>query len=212
VVPAASAPEGDAVFDRWGSMGLEHYRGIGYLSEVVDLRVRDDAFRPEVVAQVEGASLVYFSGGNPAHLVRSLKDTPFWKAVASEVEAGCAMAGSSAGIGFLGTTTIDSAAAANGLPDFVVPGIGWFPAVFGPHWDAMEGWHPGSQAMMLGAVPADCAFLGVDEDTAVTGDGMRWEVRGRGTATVRPPGADVFVVRTGESFDLALRATTSPTS
>jgi cyanophycinase-like exopeptidase len=59
--------------------------------------------------------------------------------------------------------------------------------------------------MMLAAVPEDCAFLGIDEDTAVVGDGTEWEVRGRGTATVQPPGADPFVVGTGEHFNLALR-------
>ena len=60
--------------------------------------------------------------------------------------------------------------------------------------------------MMLAAVPEDCAFLGIDEDTAVVGDGVHWEVRGRGTATVQPAGADPFVVRAGERFDLALRS------
>lgn len=205
VVPAASAPEGDAVFERWAAMGVEHYRGLGYTPEVVDLKVRDDAFRPEVVGQVDGASLIYFSGGNPAHLVRSLKETPFWGAVAAAVEGGCALAGSSAGIGFLGVTTIDSAAAAEGRKDIIVPGMAWFPGVFGPHWDAMERWRPGSHAMMLGAVPPEIAFLGVDENTAAVGDGRRWEVRGVGSATVRPPGGEVFVVGPGEAFDLPLR-------
>ncbi len=205
VVPTAAAPEGDDVFQRWGAMGIDHYRDLGYAPEVVGIKGREDAFRPEVVAQVEGASLVFFSGGNPAQLVRSLAGTPFWDGVVAELEGGCALAGSSAGIGFLGVTTIDSVAAANGLPDIVVPGIGWFPAVFGPHWDAMEGWHPGSQAMMLAAVPGDIAFVGVDEDTAVVGDGARWEIQGRGTATVRPAGAEIFVAGPGESFDLPLR-------
>jgi hypothetical protein len=59
--------------------------------------------------------------------------------------------------------------------------------------------------MMLAAVPEDCAFLGIDEDTAVVGDGMHWEVRGRGTATVQRPGGDPFIVGTGDLFDLALR-------
>jgi len=87
-----------------------------------------------------------------------------------------------------------------------VPGMEWFRALFGPHWDAMERWRPGAQAMLLAAVPEGCAFLGVDEDTAVVGDGTHWEVLGRGTATVQPPGADPFIVATGDHFDLALRS------
>jgi hypothetical protein len=59
--------------------------------------------------------------------------------------------------------------------------------------------------MMLAAVPEGSAFLGIDEDTAVVGDGTHWEVRGRGIATVQPPGGDPFVVGTGEHFDLPLR-------
>jgi cyanophycinase len=206
VVPTASAPEGDDVFWRWGSMGLSHYRKLGLEPAVVDLKVREDAFRPEVVAEVAGASLIFFSGGNPAHLARTLRGTPFWEAVTAAVGDGCALAGASAGIAFLGTLTFDPAAARGGSPERMwVPGLGWFRALFGPHWDAVERWRPGAQAMMLAAAPEDCAFLGIDEDTAVVGDGTHWEVRGRGTATVQPPGADPFVVGTGEQFDLPLR-------
>ena len=43
-------------------------------------------------------------------------------------------------------------------------------------------------------------------ETAVVGDGGRWEVRGRGTATVQPAGADPFVVNAGDRFDLTLRS------
>jgi cyanophycinase len=206
VVPTASAPEGDEVFWRWGSMGVSHYRGLGLEPAVVELKVRADAFRPEVVAEVAGASLIFFSGGNPAHLARTLRETPFWEAVSTAVGEGCALAGASAGIAFLGTVTFDPAAAARGGPPerLWVPGMEWFPALFGPHWDAVERWRPGAQAMMLAALPEGCAFLGIDEDTAVVGDGTHWEVRGRGTATVQPPGADPFIVGTGERFDLAL--------
>jgi cyanophycinase-like exopeptidase len=60
--------------------------------------------------------------------------------------------------------------------------------------------------MLLAGVPEDCAFLGIDEDTAVVGDGTHWEVQGRGTATVQPAGSESFVVKAGERFDLALRS------
>ncbi len=208
VVPTASAPEGDEVFWRWGSMGLSHYRKLGLEPAVVELKVREDAFRPEVVAEVAGASLIFFSGGNPAYLARTLRETPFWQAVGAAIEDGCALAGSSAGIAYLGIVTFDPAAATNGGPPerLWVPGLGWFKALFGPHWDAVERWRPGAHAMLLAGVPEDCAFLGIDEDTAVVGDGGRWEVRGRGTATVQPAGADPFVVKAGERFDLALRS------
>src|SRR5205807_1982532 len=203
VVPTASAPEGDEVFWRWGTMGLSHYRKLGLEPAVVELKVRGAAFRPEGVAEVAGASLIFFSGGNPAYLARTLRETPFWEAVGAAVGEGCALAGSSGGIAYLGIVTFDPAAAANGAPPerLWVPALGWFKALFGPHWDAVERWRPGAHAMLLAGVPEDCAFLGIDEDTAVVGDGTHWEVRGRGTATVQPAGADPFVARAGEHFD-----------
>ena len=43
VVPTASAPEGNDVFERWGRMGIEHYDAIGLAPEVLELRNRADA-------------------------------------------------------------------------------------------------------------------------------------------------------------------------
>src|SRR5437870_1977215 len=144
VLPTASAPEGDDVFWRWATLGLEHYRKMGLEPAVVELKVREDAFRPELVAEVAGASLLFFSGGNPAYLARTLRETPFWEAVGAAVGDGCALAGSSAGIAYLGMVTFDPAAAANGTPPerLWVPALGWFRALFGPRWDAVERWRP----------------------------------------------------------------------
>ncbi|HEU5002681.1 MAG TPA: Type 1 glutamine amidotransferase-like domain-containing protein [Actinomycetota bacterium] len=205
VVPTASAPEGDTVFARWAEMGIDHYRGMGMAPELAAIRVREDADRPEVAARVAGASLVYFSGGNPAYLARTLKGTAFWAAVAGALDAGCALAGSSAGMSFLGGRTFDPAARVPGGLRVWVDGLGHFPrALLGPHWDAVDRWLPGATGMMLAAVPEGWSFIGVDEDTAVVGDGNHWEVMGRGTATVRRAGEDPVVVASGASFDLAL--------
>jgi hypothetical protein len=38
IVPTASASEGDAVFDRWGRMGLDHYAAMGIEASVVPSR------------------------------------------------------------------------------------------------------------------------------------------------------------------------------
>lgn len=205
IVPTASAPEGDEVFDRWGAMGLSYYRTLGFDPLVVPLKTRPDAADPSLTALVEGAALVYFSGGNPAYLARCLRGTPFWQAVLAGVAAGCSLGGSSAGIAFLGVTTFDPAAAAAGGPVWA-EAMGLFPAtVFGPHWDAVETWRPGATAMMLAATPPGCTFVGVDEDTALLGDGRSWEVMGRGTATIHPAGGPDFVAARGDRFDLDLR-------
>lgn len=59
ILPLASAPEGDGVFDRWADMGLRHYDRLGVPSEVVPLKTRQDAERPELAAMLERASMVY---------------------------------------------------------------------------------------------------------------------------------------------------------
>ena len=208
VVPTASAPEGDKVFYRWGAMGREHYRSAGFEPEVVELKDRADAARHDIAAQVAGASLIFFSGGNPAYLARTLAGTPFWSAVAAAVGAGTSLAGSSAGASFLGAVTLDSAAVARGGPpsEYWVPGVRWLQAIIGPHWDAMERWRPGAKAEMEARVPEGCALLGVDENTAVVGDGTSWEVMGRATATVKPWGGETSILGAGERFELALQA------
>ena len=211
IVPTASAPEGEETFGRWAAMGIEHYRGLGQVAEALPLRVRDDALRPDLVESVQAASVIFFSGGNPAYLVRCLKATPLWAAVERAVGAGCVLAGASAGISFLGARTFDPAAAfavapgGQREPGLWVEGICMFPrAIFGPHWDAVDRWRPGATTAMLRAVPDGCSFLGVDEDTAAVGDGVHWQLWGRGTATVVRPGALPVVVAPTGGFDLDL--------
>ena len=74
IVPTASAPEGDAVFERWGRMGLEHFRAMRWEADVLAVKTRADADRPDLATEVERAGLVYFSGGNPKHLGSTIED------------------------------------------------------------------------------------------------------------------------------------------
>jgi cyanophycinase-like exopeptidase len=97
VLPTASAPEGDEVFDRWGRRGLTHYAAIGVAAEVLPLKTRRDAERRAFAASIEGASLVFFSGGNPAYLAASLRGTLFLEALLEAMDRGVAYGGCSAG-------------------------------------------------------------------------------------------------------------------
>ena len=47
ILPTASAKDGDAVFERWATMGLEHYAAAGIPAEVLRVKTRDDAHREE---------------------------------------------------------------------------------------------------------------------------------------------------------------------
>src|SRR5262249_38583925 len=108
ILPTASAPEGDRVFDRWASMGTEHFESLGVSSEVLAVKTKVDASDERNAERVRAASMVYFSGGNPAYLAGTLADTALWGAVREGLRRGMAYAGCSAGIACLGEVALDS--------------------------------------------------------------------------------------------------------
>lgn len=185
ILPAASAPEGEEVFERWASMGLEHYDELGIPADVVQLKTRADAERDDLVRMLETASMVFFSGGNPAYLAGVLRGSTFWRAVLTEMDRGMAYAGCSGGVACLGQAAIDSTILEFDSPDLWKEGLGLFPnTYFGVHWDALDRYVPGLQAMFVSAVPAGSVLLGIDERTAVVGDGVDWSVIGAGDASL----------------------------
>ena len=182
IFPTASAAEGDEVFDAWARMGMAHFQGLGVESEVVPLKTRGDAERQEFRAKLDGASVVYFSGGNPAYLSRVLEGTPFWKSLKAKLEDGLAYAGCSAGVACLGETAPDSSSMEL-EKIFSHAGLRLFPNTdFGPHWDALDSFVPGLRQTIIERVPPGRRLLGIDERTAVVGDGTTWSVVGAGAA------------------------------
>ena len=181
VLPTASAPEGETVFRRWGDMGVDHYTEMGVPVELVPLRNRDDAEDPALAGLVEGAAVVFFSGGNPAYLAATLQGTAFWTAVLAGLDRGMAYAGCSAGISALGDVAPDSTSNDPTSASFWRPGLAQFPKTyFGPHWDALDVYVPGLRAKVVASVPSDCRLLAINEDTALVGDGTEWTVIGAG--------------------------------
>src|SRR5436190_5820890 len=145
ILPTASAPEGTDIFDDWARKGLEHYGSMGVESRVSALKTRADAHDDSVIAQIDGASMLYFSGGNPAYLSDTLRDTPFWAAVVQAVAGGVALAGCSAGACALGEVAPDSGVSDLSTDSWSVKGLRYLEGVsFGPHWDMLETWLPGA--------------------------------------------------------------------
>jgi cyanophycinase-like exopeptidase len=214
ILPAASAPEGDAVFDRWADMGLGHYSRLGIPAQVVPLKTRSDAERPEVATRLSSASMAYFSGGNPAYLARILVGTPFWSELLVALGRGMAYAGCSAGISCLGELAVDSAVGDFTSQEIWKPGLRLFPRTqLAPHWDALNAFLPGLQRMVAASVPTEWRLLAVDERTAVAGDGSEWHVSGAAGAHLRDGEGWRHVPAGGsfhERFEVAL--TTSETT
>ena len=178
VAPTASAHEGDESFDGWANKGLEHYAALGVPAEVLPLKTHEDAHRDDLVRRLDDASVVFFSGGNPARLAGVLRDTPFWEALVRAHADGLTYAGCSAGVAGLTEMTFDSEA--EGFDRIWASGLGYVRAVrFAPHWDIVDTWIPGATAFIVESVGPNETFVGLDEDTAMVGDGRTWEVIGR---------------------------------
>jgi cyanophycinase len=201
VLPTASAHEGDEIFDGWARRGLAHYASQGISAEVVPIKSREDADRLEHVRELDRASMVFFSGGNPARLASVMRDSAFWRALLGHMRRGLAYGGCSAGVACLPELSPDSDVDPFG-DEFVKQGLGLFTGcIFAPHWDALDSYVPGITERIVSVVPRGLALIGLDEHTAMMGDGHRWSVAGRGR---------VHLLRDGtweepeDSFDLTL--------
>ncbi len=172
----AAAPEGQKSLDRWHRLGKAQADRLGVEQVVVDVRTRTDADDPALATTVAGAGLIYLSGGNPAHLADTLRDTAVWTAIVAAHRAGAALAGCSAGAMALADWTPWGAQAASARPT----GLGVVPNVrVIPHFDVMGLRSPSMLTSALAALPDDVTLLGIDEETALVGGPHAWQVVGR---------------------------------
>jgi cyanophycinase len=178
-IPTAAAPEGESSLTNWISLGAQQAQRLGVEAVPVVVRNRTDADDPDLAALVNGAGLVYLSGGNPTYLATTLRGTRVWDAVLDAWHDGAALAGCSAGAMAL-TGWVPRVRALNHTPD---PGLGLLPHVrVIPHFDKMLGWVPDLLTRAVLHPPSGTHVLGIDEDTAavdLSGQGLVWTVHGR---------------------------------
>jgi cyanophycinase len=197
ILPTASAPEGDGVFDRWGRMGLEHYRAMGWSATVLPVKTREDAEREDLAREIDGSGIVYLSGGNPRYLGGTIEGTSLWRALLAALDRGAVFAGCSAGA--MVASRSRAQARERRLGASWTFGLGLVPHVsFGVHWDRMSK-IPGLRWWVTSRIPDTGWFVGIDERTAILGDGITWQVFGAGAVDVRGPGLK-GKVRSGERF------------
>ena len=198
-IPTAAAPEGEQSLRRWLDLGAAQAARLGVEQVPVVVTNRAEADSAELAALVQGAGLVYLSGGNPAFLAQTLRGTKVWAAVHAAWQAGAALAGCSAGAIAL-TGWVPVFRARDRPPD---PGLGVLPWLrVLPHFDKMLGWAPDLLTRATLRPPAGTTVLGIDEETALvdlTGGGRDWQVHGRqqvwvlgdGPRRGHPAGADL---------------------
>lgn len=181
-VPAAAGEEGDASVDRWATMGVKHFRRLGAATETARITDRASADDPRWAALLEDADLVYFSGGDPLYLYRTMADTRAWAAAQRAFARGAVYAGCSAGAMMLGQQ----------VPDVRSPDLTLYPAfnliahaLILPHFDLMESFRPGLKVQLQRQLRPGQYGLGIDEHTALIGRaGEAWTIMGAGTVSI----------------------------
>jgi cyanophycinase len=199
ILPTASFPDGEDVFQRWVSIGTAHFTALG--AEVEPVLVRDRAAADDAgAAQAVGeADLIYLSGGKPRYLLQALEGSAVGHSLAEAHERGAVLAGCSAGAMALAGHSFDFRVGLMPWPLRWGPGLGFAPHIsVVPHYDA---WPEAFSAMIAFQAPRGSVVLGIDEDTAVVGRDGSWQVHGAARVTVwRGRRRERF--RTGETFRL----------
>ena len=181
VVPVASRtplPTAGRYVDAFGALGADEV-------EVLDIPSRDQANSAEVLAGIEEATAVFFTGGDQLRVTSMLGGTKVDAALHRRVREGMALGGTSAGAAMMSSTMI-----VGGIPESTLrvgmvklgPGMEFLRGVIiDQHFEER-----GRLRRLLSAVaqyPHDIG-VGIDEDTAIVVRGAEATVVGSGSVTI----------------------------
>ena len=175
IVPTAAAFENPGLA---ASNGVRHFNSLGASAYGLDVVRREDAENPRLVAQLEGAHVIYFTGGSPEHLHAVLVGSPLLAAVSAACESGAIWAGSSAGAMVLGSVMRRPS---SGSP--TSPALGIVPNVMVlPHHERSD---PNTVTQQLsGSATVGLTVLGIDGGSGVLLDAEGATALGAGNITV----------------------------
>ena len=155
------------------SDGVSHFSKLGAVASelmVLDSRHAND---PEMADQVSGVSVVYFTGGDPGHLLDNIRGTKLLERLLEELEKGAVVGGSSAGAMVMGSMMRRPPTWDWGPALGVAAGL----AVL-PHHEHSD---PPTVVQDLSVtVPPDLTVLGIDAQTCCLGSPGKWKVLGPG--------------------------------
>lgn len=198
-LPTAAGQEGDKSVSRWSRMGVEHFTRLNTDVQAVPVIDEKSANDLNHATAVEDADLIYFSGGDPSYLYRTMKNSLVWQAAQKAWARGAVYAGCSAGAMILGRE----------MPDFRAMGIR-STAAFGiipvasvmPHFNAIPLFGKPLVATLRRRLLDGEIMIGIDEDTAIVGKANEeWAVLGKAKAHVFTK-EDSKSYSAGEKFSL----------
>jgi len=171
----AAYNDGPSVVEHWHQLGATQAKRIGVEAVAVPVGTREDANNADLAALIEGAGLIYLSGGNPHYLANTLRDTLVWAAIERTWRSGAALAGCSAGAMAIGSWIPSirhpRSAATSGLG--LLPRLGIL-----PHFDAFAARVPDVVARFVLPDESATSIYGIDELTALVGGPSEWTVEG----------------------------------
>jgi cyanophycinase len=198
----------------------------------LEIDTREDAATPRVMRILEGATGVFFTGGDQLKITSQIGDTPLFSRVEEIFENGGVIAGSSAGASAMSETMMVSGSADGSYRIksslLMAPGLGFArDMLIDQHFSER-----GRMARLIGAVSQNPRVLGVgiDENTAIIVEQQRkFTVLGVGAAyvvdasqmsysnigeeesdrTLSAFNLVVHMLSQGDSFDLNARQATS---
>jgi cyanophycinase len=187
IVPTATR-EGPSAAAR---NGVSYFEALGVEATAAMVIARSDAGDPHLASLFRPTDLVYLTGGDPWHLLQTMRGSRVWEAIVQACGAGAIIAGSSAGAMVLGDRMWWNGGWTDALG--LAPGV----AVL-PHYRLTGSPKPEPWFGKLGGL----TVLGIPEATSCISEyGHAWLVAGQGKVAVfAEDRAEVFAV--GEGFAL----------
>ncbi len=165
ILPTAAAHENPGLA---AGNGILHFRLLGARADAAMVVDSATAADPRWLGLIQNADLVYFAGGDPLYLLRTLRHSPTWKTALEVWKSGRILAGSSAGAMILGGQMW-------GPGQGWLEGLGLVPgfAILPHHGRLAESWNVEE---MRSSLPPGVTLIGIDEATGLLGP--PWEVIG----------------------------------
>ena len=182
ILPTAAGLE--PYYQKWINDGVAHFKKLGVPTTGIHLLNKSDANNPLITDSLSHYNLFYFSGGDPGHLLDTLKNTPAWETILSKFGTGATLAGASAGAMVLGNTVWARVYAFDKRGE-ILP---WEPGLnlvnFGviPHFDGLLKYFKAKQiTQIVKNLPPKGKIIGLDENTAYVKIKNSWRIIGTGS-------------------------------
>ncbi len=157
--------------------GVTHFNGLGGEAQPLMILDREQANDEVLIQRIADADLIYFTGGNPGHLLETLQGSQLLAELGGAVNRGAILAGSSAGAMVMGSQ-MRRPRAGDWTPALgIVPGV----CVL-PHHERSN---PAQVAEQIGdRLSEGLTVFGIDAQTGCLGQPGNWRVVGSGKVTV----------------------------